>query len=535
MPPPSRTHFPMVNARNTLLLLASLLCAPPQAAAAPEITVALAPSITSPVGPGRLVVFLIASEAALGERTVPIDGPFWESEQPLFGVDVPSMKSDAPVAIDDRADSYPGKPSALKPGRYRAQARLVSHCQDSNWKRSPGNLFSDPKDLVIDASGNGSVRLELKHETQPPKREPTEGVEWFEIPSDLLTSFRHEPTRLRAGVVLPLEYDPTRKYAAIYRVPGFGGDDLDATHAARERAESTGAARDLAKETFLIVLNPEGPNGHTLFADSANNGPCSRALTEELIPALEKRFPLVALPSRRILQGHSSGGWSTLWLALTKPDVFGATWSTSPDPVDFRKFQTVNIYDDTNFYSGGTPASDRPSFREFDRATGKQREVMTIRREARQEDVLGPNNTSGQQWDSWFAVFGPRDQAGNPAALFDPVTGTIDPDIASKYRAYDIASLVRADPARYLPLLRQTVHLAVGEADSFYLNEAVALLRADAQRLETSTPELAKPVKAGGSIKIIPGLDHSTIFRSPEVRATPAEMLEYLRTHAPSP
>lgn len=514
------------------MLLISFLVALPRADAEPNITVALAPTIASPVGPGRLMVFLISSDAALDKRAVPIDGPFWESEQPIFGMDVPRMKSGDPVVLDDRADAYPSKPSGLKPGRYRAQACFVSHREDSNWKRTPGNLFSDPHELVIDASGNGTVRLELQHETASPKREASKGVEWFEIPSDLLTSFRQEPTRLRAGVVLPIDFDPARKYGAIYRVPGFGGDDLDAIHAARERAESTGAARDLAKETFLIILNPEGPNGHTLFADSANNGPCSRALTDELIPALEKHFPLVASPSARILQGHSSGGWSTLWLALTKPDVFGATWSTSPDPVDFRKFQTVNIYDDANFYSGGTPASDRPSFREIDRATGKQREVMTIRREARQEDVLGPNNTSGQQWDSWFAVFGPRDKAGNPAALFDPVTGAIDHEIAAKYRAYDIASLVRSDPSRYLPLLRQNVHLAVGDADSFYLNEAVALLLADADRLETSTPGPNKPAKASGYIRIIPGLDHSTIFRSAEVRAMPAEMLEYMHANA---
>lgn len=521
----------MVKLQKVMALFVCLFGGLPQAAASPEMTVALAPSIPSPVGPGRLVVFLIAEDAVLDRQTVPIDGPFWESEQPLFGVDVPLMRADTTISIDDRADSYPCKPSALKPGRYRAQACLVSHRQDSNWKRVAGNLFSDPQDLVIDASGSGSVRLALNHETTAPERREVKGVEWFAMPSDLLTTFRHEPTQLRAGVVLPLDFDPNRKYAAIYRVPGFGGDDLDAAHAVHERAESTGAARDLAKETFLIILNPEGPNGHTLFADSANNGPCQRALTEELIPALENKFPLVASPAGRILQGHSSGGWSTLWLALTRPDVFGATWSTSPDPVDFRKFQTVNIYDDTNFYSGGESA-DRPSFRERDRATGKLREVMTIRREARQEDVLGPNNTSGQQWDSWFAAFGPRGNAGNPAALFDPITGAIDQDIAAKYRAYDIASLVRADPGRYLPLLRQNVHLAVGDADSFYLNEAVALLRADVERLESSNPRPSEPFKASGYIKIIPGLDHSTIFRSAEVRAMPEEMLDYLRSNA---
>jgi len=501
--------------------------------AALTIAVAIDPAVAQTTGPARVVVFLIATDSKLDARTLPIDGPFWESEQPLYGVDVQSMNPESAISIDDRVDAYPGKPTSLKPGQYRAQACLISQRQDSNWKRVAGNLFSDPQDLTVDSQGNGAVRLVLNHQTQAAERQPTKGVEWISIPSKQLSAFRGTPTQLRAGVVLPLEYDPSRKYAAIYRVPGFGGDDLDAVHAARERAESTGAARELAKQTFLIVLNPEGPNGHTLFADSANNGPCLSALTEELVPALEKKLPLIAKPEGRILLGHSSGGWSTLWLALSKPDVFGATWSISPDPVDFRKFQTVNIYDDNNFYAAdGGAAADRASFREFDRKTGVSREVMTIRREARQEDVLGPNNTSGQQWDSWFAVFGPRDENGHPAALFDPATGKIDNGVAEKYRAFDIASLVRADPGRYLPLLRKNVHLVVGDTDSFYLNEAVALLEAEVARLQAADPSPADSRAPSGYIKIVPKYDHGTILGSAEVRAFPTEMLDFLRIGA---
>lgn len=502
--------------------------------AAPNISIRLDPALGAEDRSGRLVVFLIGSDARPGERAEPIDGPFWDSEQPLFGVDLKGLAPNGEVELDDKADGYPLKPSMLKPGRYRAQAGLISRREDSNWKRAEGNLFSDVAELVVDSAGNGSVALTLKHQTGGPQRSPIPGVEWFDTPSALLTDFRKRPVALRAGVVLPVDYDPNRKYDAIYFVPGFGGDDQDAAHAARERAESTGAARELAKRAFLIVLNPEGPNGHTLFADSANNGPCARALVEELIPALEQRFPLNGRPESRLLRGHSSGGWSSLWLALTHPEVFGSTWSTAPDPIDFRRFQTVNIYDDANFYSGPPGARDRPSFREFDRATGKQREVMTIRREARQEDVLGPNNTSGQQWDSWFAVFGPRDENGNPAALFDPATGVIDRSVAEKYRAFDIGALVRADPARYLPLLRTSVHLLVGDADSFYLNEAVSLLESDINRLRAEGPANPRSPVEGGYIKIVPGLDHGTITRSVEVRAIPAEMLEFLDSKPPS-
>ncbi|MBX3380284.1 MAG: hypothetical protein KF805_09310 [Phycisphaeraceae bacterium] len=521
-------------------LLASLCVA--GATAAPTISVTLDQRLSARAG-GRLVVFLVAENSGVKPDTPPIEGPFWDSEQPIFGLDVDALTHPNEILIDDRASAYPHKPSELKAGQYQAQACLIRTHQDSNWKRVSGNLYSDPQELMIDPDGNGSIRLVLNHQIQAPNRPALPGVEWFDIESALLSAHRSESVRLRAGVVLPLEYDPSRHYPAIYMVPGFGGDDLDAAHLAVDRAGSTGAARNLAKATFLIVLNPEGPNGHTLFADSANNGPCAKALTTELIPALEKKYPLIARPEDRILRGHSSGGWSTVWLALTEPNTFGAAWSSSPDPVDFRRFQIVNIYDEDDFYtapskteSGALMCTDRPSFRELDRDTGKTRNVMTIRREAMQEDVLGPDNTSGQQWDSWFAVFGPRNAAGHPAALFDPVTGVIDHAVAEQYHRYDIGAMIRADPERYLWPLRNNVRILVGDSDSFFLNEAVSLLKDDVDHLVATWEQPSKadmkaghPPPPGGYIKVLPGYDHGTIFRSPEIHALDREMLDYLR------
>lgn len=512
------------------------------AAAAPDISVSLAPGEEPMLERGRIVVFLVNRDSNIDERTAPIEGPFWDSEQPIFGVDFDSIRPDQEIAIGDSADGYPGKIDSLKPGKYRAQACAIVRRADSNWKRVSGNLYSEPGELVIDSMGKGEIRLKLNHRTGSPERKAVTGVEWFAAPSRLLSDFRGSPVEMRAGVVFPLEYDASRKYWAIYFIPGFGGDDLDAAHLAIERANSTGTARDLAKETFLIVLNPEGPNGHTLFANSANNGPCAKALTTELIPALEKKFPLIAKPAARILRGHSSGGWSTVWLALTEPDTFGAAWSSSPDPVDFRKFQVVDIYGEDNFYTapsrtqaGALMCEDRPSFRELDRTTGKTRNVMTIRREARQEDVLGPDNTSGQQWDSWFAVFGPRNAAGHPAALFDSATGVIDHSVAEQYRTFDIGAMVRADSDRYLWLLRNNVRIVVGDSDSFFLNEAVALLKDDIDRLVAAQQQSSRIDATRGSlpppngyIKVLSGYDHGTIFRSPEIRAIDREMLDYL-------
>src|SRR5208282_6505925 len=112
-------------------------------------------------------------------------------------------------------------------------------------------------------------------------------------------------------------------------------------------------------EIVRVYLDGMLPSGHHVFADSLNNGPWGSALVQELIPALEKQFALIAAPRARLLGGHSSGGWSSLWLQITHPDFFGGTWSTGPDPVDLRSFTGVDVTPGStdNFYrkADGSP------------------------------------------------------------------------------------------------------------------------------------------------------------------------------------
>ena len=275
--------------------------------------------------------------------------------------------------------------------------------------------------------------------------------------------------------------------------------------------------RQLYARCFVVHLDPEGPNGHHLFADSANNGDVGERLVTELIPAIERAYPSMRTePGARLVTGHSSGGWSSLWLALTYPEVFGAVWSSAPDPVDFRVFQQANLYQDENAY-----VKDGAEVISY-RARGL--ELMSVRQENLMEEVLGPGNVSGQQWDSWWAVFAPKGEDGEPRAPFDALTGAIDHEVAERMRPYDIGHLVRTDPARYLPLFRDRVRLVVGDADNYYLEGAVRLLKEDLARLSAEREE----PDAGHRVVVVPGADHGTVRRSAEQRAWPREMLEHL-------
>ena len=95
------------------------------------------------------------------------------------------------------------------------------------------------------------------------------------------------------------------------------------------------------------------------------------------------------------------------------------------------------------------------------------------------ENVLGRGSNwtrSGQQWGAWNAVYGPRGANGDPKALWDPVTGVIDRDIARQWEQYDLRLVLARNWATLEPKLRGKINIWVGEADNYYLDNAVHLL-----------------------------------------------------------
>jgi len=475
---------------------------------------------------GRLLVLLKHDGADLPAGTKPVDGPFWDDPQPIYGIDVTEAKPGEVLVVDDRAAAYLGRtPSTLPPGKYVAQAVLNTGArQVSGWRRADGSLYTAQPVAFTIGEGKAApvvVKLGLDAVNRVSEPKTTGGVEFIEVRSELLSKFLGKEVTMRAGVVLPEGYDAsgTNQYAAVYEVPGFGGDHRAAAGKAASlaRSKESTAERALWKRAFWIILDPESANGHTLFADSANNGPRGEALVKELIPALEAKFRLKPAASHRLLRGHSSGGWSTIWLAITYPETFGACWATSPDPVSFEKFESINIYHDANAFTD-EKGGERPSVRR----AGKH--ALTVREESGAEDVVGPDNTSGGQWDSWQAVWCPKNDRGNPAALWDPATGKIDRGVAEASAKYDVVRLLKANPGVLGPIFKQRIRIAVGDQDNFFLNDAVEILKREVDKLSFFT----LPEGDHGYTVIVPGVDHGSIFGTPLLRGFAKEMIDHL-------
>jgi S-formylglutathione hydrolase FrmB len=301
--------------------------------------------------------------------------------------------------------------------------------------------------------------------------------------------------KIKAWVILPPGYDPRAQaaYPTAYWTHGFGGGINGAlTTGMRIHTRMTDGKMP---PMIWVMLAESIPEGTHEFADSVNNGPWGTALTAEFIPYLEVHYRMDARPSGRLLNGHSSGGWATLQLEVNYPQVFGGTWSTSPDPSDFHDFTGTDLYaPHANVYRkpDGTPY---PIFRDHDKV------VATMEQFARLEAVLGPY---GGQITSFDWVFSPKGKDGAPEPLFDRQTGAVDPEVIAYWREhYDLAHICEANWAERGALLKGRIHVIVGTADTFYLDGAAHKFDA-----------VLAGMHAGAHFTYVPGRTHFDLYHA---------------------
>jgi hypothetical protein len=391
--------------------------------------------------------------------------------------DVEGFAAGSVAMLDQAAFAFPTTNlSALPPGDYFAQAMLESN-PDLRLVGAPGSLYSQPRPFHFDPARGGTCKLELTQQVPPePQAKDTEQIKFVRIQSKRLSEFYGRPMFLRVSMVLPCGYerDPSRRYPLWVRIGGLNTRCTTVNRLMRPDTDfyKTWMA-DGTPRLLLMQLDGAGPNGDPYYVNSANNGPFGDALIYEVIPEVEARFRAIGQPRARFLSGVSTGGWVCLGLQVFYPDFFNGAWSSCPDPVDFRALELVNIYKDDNAYVNKY-GNERPSARDLNGDV-----ILTMRREVGVENLLGRGNSytmSGEQWGDWNAVFGPRGADGLPVPLWDPQSGKINHAVAEQWKKYDLRLVLEADRKTLGPKLRGKLHIAAGEADGYFLNNAVHLL-----------------------------------------------------------
>jgi S-formylglutathione hydrolase FrmB len=487
--------------------LTILLFAEPAVAGDYEFRVSLSETARREPYSGR--VYLFFSKEGNKE---PRQGPDWFHPEPFVALYVENWKPGEHLALGTSSGNrllvFPRPLAELDLSGQRVQAVARFNPFERRIGTGPGNGYSVVASVV--AATAGSPPLDLTIDKLIAER-PFPENKWFklaQVRSRLLSDFHGREIAVRGGVLLPASYydQPDRRYPVIFEIPGFGG-----THMMRSPTEPLEEHNAGGVEFLRVTLDPSCPLGHHVFADSANNGPVGEALVTEFIPEFDRQFRTIAAPTARFLTGHSSGGWSSLWLQVTYPEVFGGTWSTSPDPVDFRDFQRINLYRlGENMYRDSA-GNRRPLARFGDQV------ALWYDDFDRMEEVLG----YGGQLHSFEAVFSPRAADGRPVRVWDRNSGAIDAVKGSEWKKYDIRLILERRWSELGPKLAGKLHVFQGELDTFYLDGATRLLK-----------ESLTALHSDAVVEMLPGKSHFDLI-TPDLSARMRrEIVEsYLKHH----
>jgi len=489
------------------------------------------------------------------------------STQQVFGIDVDGLKPGVIATVDAHAFGYPRRNlSDVPPGEYWVQALLhryetfrrsdghtvklpMDRGEGQQWSRAPGNLFSTPQKLKVDPNDAGTIKLSLDQiipPIEPPK--DTKYVKHIRIQNERLTKFWGRPVYLGAHVLLPEGFDahPNARYPLVifhgHFTEDFGGfreappdPNLKPEYSERFHLEGYNriqqeyahkfyqewTSKDFPR--FLIVeiqhANPFYDDSYAV--NSANIGPYGDAITYDLIPEIEKRFRGIGKGWARFLYGGSTGGWEALAAQMFYPDEYNGCWAACPDPIDFHAYTVVNIYEHENAYYADAKWKrvPRPGKRNY---LGEL--AATVEDQNQMELALGTNSRSGGQFDIWQAVYSPVGNDGYPKPIWDKVTGKIDRSVAEYWREhYDLGYILKRDWAKLGPKLEGKIHIYVGEADNYFLNNAVYLVE---DFLKTT-----RNPYYGGEVDYEPRAEHC--WNGDHTRANAYSRLRYHQFYAP--
>jgi hypothetical protein len=464
---------------------------------------------------GRIVL-LLAKDGTSEPREQFDDDALLNSPY-IFGKTVDGWKPGERAVIDGSTYGWPAQTlEGVKPGAYFVQAVLnryeTYHRADGSvvklppdkgegqqWAFKPGNLYSAPVKIHFDPAHPTQTVLVLDREIPPiaPKTD-TQFVKHVMIRSEMLSKFWGRPMYIGAHVLLPWGFDahPNARYPLMVFHGHFPDNisdfrttppDPNLKPVYSERFHLAGYNRIVQEEDYkfyrqwisphfprFIVIEIEHANPYyddSYAVNSANLGPYGDAINKELIPYIENKFRGLGQGWARFTYGGSTGGWEALATQVFYPDMYNGAFAACPDPIDFHAYGVVNLYADKNAYTleGEAHSILRPSQRNY------LGEVFSnVADDNHAEAALGDHGRSGGQYDIWQAVFGPEGADGYPQPIWDKLTGDIDHQVADYWRDhFDLTHIVQRDWSTLGPKLAGKIHIYVGSADTYYLNDAV--------------------------------------------------------------
>jgi S-formylglutathione hydrolase FrmB len=145
-----------------------------------------------------------------------------------------------------------------------------------------------------------------------------------------------DPAAREIAVYLPPSYDGTRRFPTVTFLAGYTGSGPALLNRAawtpglNERWDASILA-GRAAEAIVVMPDCFTRYGGSQYVDSPAIGRYASYVCDEVLPLVDAQLRTVPRREARGVAGKSSGGYGAMFLAMRRPDVFGAMASHAGD------------------------------------------------------------------------------------------------------------------------------------------------------------------------------------------------------------
>lgn len=141
----------------------------------------------------------------------------------------------------------------------------------------------------------------------------------------------HDPARRKIAIFVPAQYTNNARLPIVYYLPGYGGSSENFIRRSNQWLAFTQKLADQVAPMLLVAVDGRSRWGGSQYLDSPAQGKYASYVCVDVVRAVESRYPAPLNGVRRIIAGHSSGGFGALRLGMAEQTLFDGVIALSPD------------------------------------------------------------------------------------------------------------------------------------------------------------------------------------------------------------
>ena len=141
----------------------------------------------------------------------------------------------------------------------------------------------------------------------------------------------HDASIRSVAIFLPAQATNGARLPIVYYLPGYGGSPNNFINNSNVWTNFTQKIADEVTPLILVVVDGRTRWGGSQYLNSPAQGNYADYVCDEIVSVVEKKYPAPPIGVRRIIAGHSSGGFGALRLGMARQKLFDAVIALSPD------------------------------------------------------------------------------------------------------------------------------------------------------------------------------------------------------------